>query len=120
MFGLGAPEIIVILILAIILLGPDKFPEFGRSIGRALGEFRSMTSDLTSDLRSAYDDVSTPVKSAYEDLSSNFDTDSWHDARDSDADEATYDSTADGAAEEPQKALPSGEQRPAGRRPGPV
>lgn len=47
MFGsLGFQEIAVILILALLIFGPRKLPEIGRSLGRSLGEFRRATNDL--------------------------------------------------------------------------
>lgn len=47
MFGtLGFPEILFILVLALLVFGPKKLPEVGRTIGRALGEFRRATGDL--------------------------------------------------------------------------
>lgn len=47
MFGsLGFPEILFILVLALLVFGPRKLPEVGRTIGRALGEFRRATGDL--------------------------------------------------------------------------
>lgn len=50
MFGIGPLEMVVILALALIVLGPQKFPEAGRAVGKALREFRSMTSDLSRDI----------------------------------------------------------------------
>jgi sec-independent protein translocase protein TatA len=38
--GIGAPELIVILILALIVLGPKRLPDAGRSLGRGLREFK--------------------------------------------------------------------------------
>jgi len=47
MFGsLGAPELIFILVLALIIFGPRKLPEIGRTLGRAMGEFRRATTDF--------------------------------------------------------------------------
>ncbi len=42
--------------LALILLGPEKFPETGRAGGKAMREFRSMTSDISRDLNSSFDE----------------------------------------------------------------
>ena len=47
MFGsLGGGEILLILILALLLFGPRKLPQIGRTLGKAVGEFRSATQEL--------------------------------------------------------------------------
>ena len=51
MFGsLGMPELIMIFVIALLLFGPRKLPEIGRSIGKAMGEFRRATNDLKSSI----------------------------------------------------------------------
>ncbi len=51
MFGsLGFPEILFILVLALLVFGPKRLPEIGRTVGRALGEFRRATGDLKRSL----------------------------------------------------------------------
>lgn len=44
--SLGLPELLFIMVLALLVFGPRKLPEIGRTLGRALGEFRRATSDL--------------------------------------------------------------------------
>ncbi|HET9158538.1 MAG TPA: twin-arginine translocase TatA/TatE family subunit, partial [Myxococcaceae bacterium] len=46
MFNLGAGEIAVIMIVALLLLGPDKLPELARGIGKFVREFRRQTDDV--------------------------------------------------------------------------
>ena len=50
MFGIGMPEMLMILAIALIVIGPKKLPDLARSIGRALGEFRRATSDIKESL----------------------------------------------------------------------
>jgi sec-independent protein translocase protein TatA len=40
MFGLGAPELIVILVVALLIFGPGKLPEIGAALGRGIRDFR--------------------------------------------------------------------------------
>ena len=47
MFGtLGMPELILIFVVALLLFGPRKMPQIGRSIGRAMGEFRRASNEF--------------------------------------------------------------------------
>lgn len=51
MFGsIGAPELIVIFLIALLIFGPRKLPQLGRTLGRSLGEFRRATQNLKSTL----------------------------------------------------------------------
>lgn len=51
MFGsLGFPELMLIFLVALVVFGPRKLPDIGRSIGKALGEFKRATHDLKSTL----------------------------------------------------------------------
>ena len=46
MFGLGMGEVVIILVLALILLGPQKLPDAAKQLGKGLREFRKATEDL--------------------------------------------------------------------------
>ena len=66
MFGpLGFPELIFILVLALLIFGPKRLPEIGRTIGRGMAEFRKASTDLTRTINTelALDEpVAPPVR----------------------------------------------------------
>jgi TatA/E family protein of Tat protein translocase len=73
MFGIGMPELILIMAIALIVIGPKKLPDLARSIGRALGEFKKATGELKSSLgvdeelgevKHAFDEMNQEVKDA--------------------------------------------------------
>ena len=48
--SLGMPELIFILVIALIIFGPRKLPDLGRSLGKSIGEFRRASNELKSTL----------------------------------------------------------------------
>jgi TatA/E family protein of Tat protein translocase len=73
MFGIGMPEMIMILAIALIVIGPKKLPDLAKSLGRAMREFKRATSEFKetlavdnelTDVKKAFDDINTDIKDA--------------------------------------------------------
>ena len=69
MFGIGMPELLLILGLALIVLGPKKLPELAKALGKGMAEFRRATDELKDEFRQMEREVedSTAAASAKED-----------------------------------------------------
>ena len=65
MFGLGMPELIVIAVIALIIFGPKRLPEMGRSVGSALREFKKGAESITGEVKDIADvgDIGKDLKS---------------------------------------------------------
>lgn len=50
MFGIGIPEMMIIMVIALIVVGPHKLPELARSLGKGLAEFKSASNDLRKNI----------------------------------------------------------------------
>jgi Tat protein translocase TatB subunit len=51
MFGIGLPELLVIAVVALLVVGPDKLPGLAKSLGKGLQEFRRATDDVTESIK---------------------------------------------------------------------
>ena len=63
MFNVGGGELLVILFVALVVLGPDKLPDAARKIGNVMGEIRRMSAGFQEEVRAAMDQPHQAVQS---------------------------------------------------------
>ncbi len=70
MFGIGFPELVVILVVALIVVGPSKLPDLARALGRGYAEFRRATNELkeTFDQDETVRDIKNEFSSAQREI----------------------------------------------------
>jgi len=63
MFGIGLPELLVIAVVALLVVGPDKLPGLAKSLGKGFQEFRRATDDVTESIKDTLkpDDIKKDV-----------------------------------------------------------
>lgn len=54
--NLGAPELLLILAIALVVFGPAKLPEIGKSVGKAINEFKAQANKVSEDIKVNMDD----------------------------------------------------------------
>ena len=68
MFGLGAGEILIILVLAFLMFGPKQLPEIGRQVGKAVKGLKETADDLRKSVEPEVNLIQQEVKMAEQDL----------------------------------------------------
>ena len=61
-FGIGLPEMAVILIVALLIFGPKKLPEIGRSMGKAIRGFQDASKEFEEEFKREAQQIERPIK----------------------------------------------------------
>jgi Tat protein translocase TatB subunit len=69
MFGIGFPELIVIMVIALIVIGPNKLPDLAKALGKGMAEFRKATQEMKENL--ALDEGIQEVQKAAQEIKDN-------------------------------------------------
>ena len=107
MFGIGMPELILILAVALIVIGPKKLPDLAKSLGRALGEFKKATSELKESME--IDNPVSDVKRSFDNLNKDWKKGLYDKATGDSKTEEEPSSEAQAAGEPSSEAQASGE-----------
>src|SRR5919112_2314321 len=61
MFNLGPLELVAIFVVALLVFGPDKLPEMGKQVGKAVREFRKFQESMNSQVRDVFEPITGPI-----------------------------------------------------------
>ena len=118
MFGLGTPEILLILALALIIIGPKKLPDLAKTLGKSMREFKGAAQDFKnsinvetsiSDIDIPTEEIKENVKQANKDLA---DKKESNNSDSTDSDDADFDDSVPDSREDPEISDDTAEEKP--------
>jgi sec-independent protein translocase protein TatA len=65
-FGIGLPEMAVIMVVALLIFGPKKLPEIGRSLGKTIRSFQDASNEFQNEFKKEAEKLDQPVKTTAE------------------------------------------------------
>ena len=121
-FGIGLPEIILILIVAVIVVGPKRLPEVAAQVARAVRQLRGYATDVTTQMRSELDELTREYEQMRKELEEVRETAVKDiDSVSREVDRAVHEAPAiiESSAEQEPKKRPSPSQKDSSRDDGP-
>jgi Tat protein translocase TatB subunit len=110
--GVGLPELLVILVITLIVVGPQRLPEMAAQMARAMREFRRYTSSLSQEVTEALEDIEKEYSAVQEE---------WKDVGEAvSQDMKAIESEVSGAAADARSALNEAERPAGGEKAGPA
>ena len=115
MFGLGMPEILLILAIALIVIGPKKLPELAKTLGRAMGEFKRSAQDFkrSIDIETTVGDINPPAPTDLKKVVKDANKEPAPETTEGDGDNAPKTSGSDSAKEKDSEPATESDPKPA-------
>jgi len=104
MFGIGLPELIIIMVIALIVIGPNKLPDAARALGKGMREFRKATQDLKDsiDFDEGIQDIKHELADTISGIDKSLNTEESAEAKHTEEDKDSREDVSDEATREPE------------------
>jgi Tat protein translocase TatB subunit len=104
MFGIGLPELIIIMVIALIVIGPNKLPDAARALGKGMREFKKATQDLkdTLDLDEGIQDIKHELADTISGIDKSLNAEESAEAKHTEEDKESREEVSDEATREPE------------------
>ena len=104
MFGIGLPELLIIMVIALIIIGPSKLPDLAKALGKGMSEFRKATQEIKEslDLDEDIHGVKTDLEATLDGFTESLEGEALESGMDGEAENVNLDEIVD-SREEPKK-----------------